>query len=164
MKYRSKTRQWTIGSTRRSQRYLDTKAVDDVTVDTNAKHDDYDLNSRKLRRYIIKNAMHINPVESVLLLLCEDSQDVKYWKKIIQEQNSGLSDISFGSKVFHQINATVIKYISREAFINGSYDNDMMDYHVLGIGGAAISISFSKCMRSTGIELKSSPFLTDVNI
>ena len=40
----------------------------------------------------------------------------------------------------------------------------MMDYHVLGIGGASISISFSNCIRSTGIELKFSQLLTDINI
>ena len=58
----------------------------------------------------------------------------------------------------------MIKNVSREAFINGSYDNDMMDYHVLGIGGAAISIIFSNCIRLTGIELKCSQLLTNFNI
>ena len=48
-----------------------------------AKYDDYDLNSRELRRYIIEDVMYIDPVESVLLLVCEDSQDFKYWRNII---------------------------------------------------------------------------------
>ena len=86
--------------------------------------------------------MYINPIENVLLLICEDSTDFLSWNKIIVEQNSGLSNITFGSKVFHQVNATVIKNVSRSAFVNGEFDNDMIDYHVLGIGGAAVSLSF----------------------
>ena len=34
----------------------------------------------------------------------------------------------------------------------------------MGIGGAAISLSFVKCARSTGIELKFSQILVDVNV
>ena len=51
----------------------------------------------------------------------------------------------FGDKTYHQINATIIKNISRDAFINGEYNNDLIDYHVLGIGGAAILLSFLGC-------------------
>ena len=40
----------------------------------------------------------------------------------------------------------------------------MIDYHVLGIGGAAISVSFVNCISSTSIELKFSQLLTDANI
>ena len=72
--------------------------------------------------------------------------------------------VAFVPKVYYQINPTVIKNVSRGAFINGKYDNDMMEYHVLGIGGAAISLSFLDCLSSTSIELKFSQLLNDDNI
>ena len=40
----------------------------------------------------------------------------------------------------------------------------MIDYHVLGIGGAAVSIGFSNCVSSTSIELKFCQLLSDNNI
>ena len=85
-------------------------------------------------------------------------------EKIIEEQNSGLLTVVFGTKVYYQINASVIKNVSGGAFINGEYDNDMIDHHVLGIGGAAISLSFLDCLSSTSIELKFSQLLNDDNI
>lgn len=86
--------------------------------------------------------MYINPIEHILLLICEEINNFQYWKKIINDQTSGLSTTLFGYKVYHQINANVIKNGSRTAFINEEYDNDMIDYHVLGISGAAISLTF----------------------
>ena len=149
-------------STRRSLRLLEPKEV--PTSDLPVTHNGYDLDSRKLRRYIIEDVMYITPIEDVLLLICEDSDQFKYWNKIITEQNNGLATICFGTKVFHQINATVLKNVSRPGFINGEYDNDMIDYHVLGIGGAAVSIGFSNCVSSTAIELKFCQVLSDNNI
>ena len=133
------------------------------TLDLSITHNGYDLNSRKLRRYIIEDVVYVNPIEHVLLLICEESNNFQYWNKIINEQNSGLSSISFGSKVYHQINVTVIKNVSRTALVNGEYDNDMIDYHVLGIEGASVSLTFSNCVRSTGIELKFSQLFRDTN-
>ena len=164
IKYKSSNRLVAMGSTRRSLRFIDPVLDAPSTPELHVSNNGYDLNSRKLRRYIIEDVMYINPVENVLLLICEDSTDFVSWKKIIVEQNSGLSNITFGSKVFHQVNATVIKNVSRSAFVNGEFDNDMMDYHVLGIGGAAVSLSFLNCVNYTGIELKFSQLLTDVNI
>ena len=40
----------------------------------------------------------------------------------------------------------------------------MINYHVLGIGGAAVSLSFLNCVNFNGIELNFSQLLTDVNI
>lgn len=40
----------------------------------------------------------------------------------------------------------------------------IMDYHVLGIGAAAISLSLLDCAISTSIELKFSQILMDSNI
>ena len=148
-------------SSRRSSRFIQPQTRNVVTPHI---HKGYDLNSRKLRRYILEDVMFINPVQDVLLLVCDQSNDFQYWKKIIEEQNSGLLTVVFGTKVYYQINASVIKNVSRGAFINGEYDNDMMDYHVLGIGGAAISLSFLDCLSSTSIELKFSQLLNDDNI
>lgn len=108
--------------------------------------------------------MYINPIEPVLLLICEDCDQFHYWNKIITEQNNGLTTICFGSKAFHQINATVLKNVSRQGFINGEYNNEMIDYHDLDIGGTAISIGVSNCVSSTAIELKFCQLLSDHNI
>ena len=132
--------------------------------DTHSKPVCLDLNSRKLRRYIIEDVMYMKPGEDFLLLVCDDSRDIYDWNKIIDEQSNGLIKILFGTKSYHQINASVVKNVSRDAFINGEYDNDRMDYHVLGIGGAAISISLYQFDDSKSIELKFSQILTDVDI
>ena len=58
----------------------------------------------------------------------------------------------------------MIKNVSRTAFINVEYDNDMIDYHVLSIGGAAVSFTFSNCVSCTSIELKFFQLLRDPNI
>lgn len=108
--------------------------------------------------------MYFKPVQNILLLVCEDSLDCSYWKKIIEEQDSGLLTVVFETKTYYQINASVINNVSHGAFVNGEYDNDMMDYHVLGIGGAAISLSFKGCSDATSIELKFSQLLNDENI
>ena len=49
-----------------------------------------DLNSRKLRRYIIEDVMYMKPGEDFLLLVCDDSRDIYDWNKIIDEQANGL--------------------------------------------------------------------------
>ena len=140
-----------IGSTRRSVRFLVVAPSPPVSpIDPIS----YDLNSRKLRRCIVEDVMFVSPGESIVVLISNDSTDFSYWDKIIKEQDTGLDVVCFGSKTFYQINATVLKNVSRHAFINGEYDNDLIDYHVLGIGGAAISLSFVKCARSTGIKFK----------
>ena len=72
--------------------------------------------------------------------------------------------ITLGSNIYHQTNATIIKNVSRHAFINGESNNDMIDYHVLVIGWAAISLSFVKCISSTGIGLNLLQLLTDYNV
>ena len=77
------------------------------------------------------------------LLVCNDSIDFQYWNKITEQQSRCLVTFVFGDKTYYQINATVIRNISQNVFVNGELDNDRMDYHVLGVGGAAIPISFS---------------------
>ena len=150
-----------LGSTRRLLRFLGVAPSPPIsTIEPIC----YDLNSRKLRRYIIEDVMFVSPGESIVVLICNDSNDFPYWDKIIKEQNNSLDVVRLGTKSFYQINATVIKNISRHAFINGKYYNDLIDYHVLGIGGAAISLSFVNSSCSTGIELKFSQILVDVNV
>ena len=70
----------------------------------------------------------------------------------------------FGYKLFRQINDTVLNNISRALFVNGKYDNDLINYHVLGIGGTSISLSFMNCINSTSIELKFLQIIMDGNI
>ena len=58
----------------------------------------------------------------------------------------------------------MVKNVSRTAFLNGEYNNDMIDYHVLGIGGAVVSLTFSNCMSSNDIKLKFFQLMRDSNI
>ena len=51
--------------------------------------------------------------------------------------------------------------MKREAYLNGTMDQDDTDYHVLGAGGAALSIAFDDCATSTSIEMKISWVLLD---
>ena len=43
----------------------------------------FNLNSRKLRQYIIEDVMYIEPGEDILILICEDSID------FLLEENTG---------------------------------------------------------------------------
>ena len=103
--------------------------------------------------------MYIKSGEAILMLICDDSLEFPYWNKIIEEQSAGLSTLVFGAKTFHQISATIIKNVSQDAFINREYDNNLMDYHVMGIDDAAISLSFLGCANSTSIKLNFSRLL-----
>ena len=98
------------------------------------------------------------------MLICDDSLEFPYWNKIIEEQSAELSTLVSSAKRYHQINATIIKNISQDAFVNGEYYSDLMDYHVLGIGGAAISLGFLGCANLTSIELFFCQILIDSNI
>ena len=88
------------------------------------------------------------------MLICEDSLEFPYWNKIIEQKSSDLLTLAFGTKTCHRINATIIKNFSRDAFINVEYDNNLIDYHVLEVGGAAVSLSFLDCVDSTSIKLR----------
>ena len=78
IKYKSKTQLETMGSTRRSLRFADPKPDVCSTLDLPITYNGYDLNSRKLSRYIIEDVMYVNPIEHVLLLICEESNDFQY--------------------------------------------------------------------------------------
>ena len=45
--------------------------------------------------------------------------------------------------------------------INGTIDNDDINYNVIGVGGAAISIAFDEFYSSTSIEVKFFQILND---
>ena len=60
-----------------------------------------------------------------------------------------------------QIRASVLNNVRRDAFVNGTMYHDDINYHVLGVGGAAISISFDECCSSASIELKFSQVLDE---
>ena len=124
----------------------------------------YNLDSMKLRRYIIEDIMYIKEPEDVLLLVSIDHRDFIYWDKIVREQNNGLATINIRLQTFVQIQATVITNARREDFINGVMDKEELEYHVVGIGGAAISLSFPNCNTSTSIEFKFSQFSQDKDI
>lgn len=124
----------------------------------------YNLSSMKLHRYIIEDIMYIKEQEDVLLLVSKNHCNYMYWEKISREQNNGLENINIGMQLFDQIQATVIKNGRREDFINGVMDKDELEYHVVGIGGAAVSMSFPNCKASTSIELKFSELLEDKDI
>lgn len=68
-------------SSRRSSRFIQPQTRNVVTPHI---HKGYDLDSRKLRRYILEDVMVINPVQDVLLLVCDQSNDFQYWKKIVE--------------------------------------------------------------------------------
>ena len=148
IKYKNSSQTSKNKNSRRSLRFLEPKTA---TVVSNDIHQGYDLNSRKLRCCIIEDVMYIRPIHNVLLLVCDQSINFQYWKKVIEEKDSGFLTIVFGSKIYYQINAIVIKNARRGTFINSEYDNSLMDYHVLGIGSAAISTRFLDCSSSTGI-------------
>ena len=44
-----------------------------ATVDLPIQRQEYDLNSRKLCRYLIEDAIFVNMSEEILILICEDS-------------------------------------------------------------------------------------------
>ena len=117
IKYKTSPQSSNTTNSRRSVRIIQPKPSN--TISPKNTNPGYDLNSRKLRRYIIEDVMYIKPVHNILLLVCEDSSDFSYWEKIIKEQDSGLLTVVFGTKTYYQINASVINNVSHGAFVNG---------------------------------------------
>ena len=94
-----------------------------------------------------------------MIIIGTESGDFQYWKRIIIEQDRSLDDVVFNDAHCHQINKTVLNNIRRDFFVNGEIDIDELEYHIIGIGGAAISLSFDGCSSSTSIELEVSQVL-----
>ena len=113
----------------------------------------YNLNSRKLRRCIIECEIFVRPDKDILVLISEDRTDFTHCNKTVTKYRNGLHTIVFGSKVYNQINATVLKNISRYSCVDSELDNDMINYHVIGIRGASISLGSVHCCKITSIEL-----------
>ena len=93
-------------NSRRPLRFIEPKTSNTILPHINQE---YDLNSKQLRRCIIEDIVYIKPIHNILLLVCDDSLDFLYWKNIIEEQDSGLLTLVFRTKIYYQINALVIK-------------------------------------------------------
>lgn len=104
IKYKNHQQSSDGSGSRRSLRFMEhTSSQSTVATSNNESHVKkvpFNLNSIKLRRYIIKDAMYIKPGEDILVLICNDSLEFAYWNTIIEEQNAGLSTLTFGSKTF----------------------------------------------------------------
>ena len=69
--------------------------------------------------------------------------------------------IIFNKERYHHINTTVVNNARRGGFVDGEIGTVELDYHIIGIGCAAISLSFDKCSPSTSIEFDFSQVLRD---
>ena len=159
-----------ITKNRQSPRLMDCNNIGSNDIDlitpikpTPIKHP-YDLQHRKLRRYILEDVMFIKPPHDILLLVADSHPQLEYWEMIIKMQDNGLDVIDIGENTYHQIHATVEKNARRPNFIQGDMDNKDISFHVVGIGGAAIAISFNDCPGHTSIEYKFQNVLSDQDI
>ena len=98
--------------------------------------------------------MFIQPPERILILVDRLHRDFCYWDKLVFEQDNGLMDVSICDAEYCQIQGRVINNVKRGDFVNGELNNDQIEYMVLGIGGAALSLEFPNCDHSSSIELK----------
>ena len=114
----------------------------------------FDLNSRHLRRYIIEDVMFLKSEDRIIILIGELYRNYGDWLIISEFQKNGLEKVTIDDHVFIQIRASVIQNVKRDAYLKGTMDYDEIDYHVLGAGGAALSIAFDECATSMSIELK----------
>ena len=81
---------------RRSLRVIEPNST---SYDSHFNHQSYDINSRKLQRYIIKYSTYIKPEKDILILIFEDSPEFHDWNKIILEQNNGLLHLFLSKNV-----------------------------------------------------------------
>ena len=105
--------------------------------------------------------MYLKSGDRIVILVGELHSNYGYWLGISEIQKNGLDKVLLDGHVFLQIRASLINNVKREAYLNGTMDQDETDYHVLGAGGAALSIAFDECATSTSIEMNFSWVLLD---
>jgi hypothetical protein len=122
----------------------------------------FNLDSKKLRRYIVEDVMYSNPAsrERLLLLVCMQSPDFQStFLKIYNQQRPLRPPIQFGKQVFVQIEAEVIKNAFRNGFMHGLHDVNTVKYLLTKVGGGGIGVHFPSCSDAFNIELKFSTII-----
>jgi hypothetical protein len=134
-------------------------------VDWNELVPTYNLDSHKMRRYVVEDVMYADPEkhERLLLLVSEDHIAIDTtWLPIYRAQNASRVPIMFEKKLFFQIEAEVVKNAKRDDYTNGLVTEDEVTYHLSYEGGAGVCLHFPNCPKTLDIELKFASILCEV--
>ena len=93
--------------------------------------------------------MYLKCGDMLMILVGILHNKYSYWEGISKLQKNGLEKVIIDDHIFLQIRLSVIKSVKRDVYLNGTIDNEEIDYHVLGAGGAALLITFDECDTST---------------
>lgn len=117
----------------------------------------YNLDSRKMRRYIVEDVMFADPSKHERLLILVSSKHasfLKTWLPIYKAQSSSRIPITFDKVNYYQIEAEVVKNSKRQDYLNGMVSEDDVKYQLTFEGGAGVCLQFPFCDSRFDIELK----------
>jgi hypothetical protein len=117
----------------------------------------YNLDSKRMRRYIVEDVMFADPDKHERLLLLVSSKHTSFlttWLPIYKAQSSSRIPITFDKINYYQIEAEVIKNSKREDYMNGMVSEDDVKYQLTFEGGAGVCLQFPFCHQRFDIEMK----------
>jgi hypothetical protein len=130
-------------------------------VDWTALSPTFNLDSKKLRRYVVEDVMFANPKSQERLLLLVSINHVSFastWLEIYKSQYKSQSmlrvPIMFDKEMFFQIEAVVVKNAKRQDYMDGVVSEDDVKYQLTVQGGAGVCLHFPACDKALDIELK----------
>jgi hypothetical protein len=149
-----------------SQPTFDIKRASNAAPDIPWNHivPSFNLDSRRLRRYIVEDVMFSNPLtrDRFLLLVCVESPGfAATFLNIYNHQRPYRPAIQFEQLVYIQIVAEVVKNSYQDSFLHGLNDIDTVKYLLTRVGGGGIGLNFKNCPTFLDIELKFATVIED---
>jgi hypothetical protein len=126
-------------------------------VDWSGFSPSFNLDSRKLRRYVVEDVMFGDPkARERLLILVSMHHDTfdSTWLQIYKLQEISRVPVMFDNEMFFQVEAEIIKNPKRKDYIDGLVNEDDVKYQLTVEGGAGVCLHFPGCDKSYEIELK----------
>jgi hypothetical protein len=125
----------------------------------------YNLDSHKMRRYVVEDVMYADPEKRERLLLLVSEHHIAIdttWLPIYRAQNASRVPIMFEKNMFFQIEAEVVKNAKRDDYIKGLVTEDELTYHLSYEGGSGVCLHFPNCHTNLDIELKFASIIFEV--
>jgi hypothetical protein len=135
-------------------------------IDWNRVSPTFNLDSRKLRRYIVEDVMFANPETHERLLILVSPTFPSFastWLPIFTQQSSMRPPVMFDKTMFFQIEASTVKNAKRKDFVDGMVTQSDVRYLLTKEGGGGIGLHFPGCDRSFDIELKFATVLDETS-
>ena len=77
--------------------------------------------------------MFLKRTDRIMILIGEKNKNLEYWHGILSQQNNGLGRVTINNNDFLQIRVSVLNNVRREAFFNGTMDNNDINYQLIRV-------------------------------